>query len=293
MAFGTRIVTWFGGRWHDGASGGNAAVMHAADHGTWQGTLVFDGARAFDGVTPDLDRHCARVVRSAETMGLLPPVTAPEIEALVREGIRRHGSDRPLYLRPMLWSTEATPALIDAVPESTVLAVCIEDLPFREPGPMTLTVSPFRRPSPDSALCEAKAACHYPNNARVVREARARGFHNALSLDQQGNVAETASTNVFLVRDGVVETPAANGTFLNGITRQRVIALLRDDGVEVRESSLAVADFAAADEIFLTGNANKVVPVTRFEERELGPGPVAARAWALYRDFAHGARVAA
>jgi branched-chain amino acid aminotransferase len=193
----------------------------------------------------------------------------------------------------MLWSTEATPALIDAVPESTVLAVCIEDLPFREPGPMTLTVSPFRRPSPDAALCEAKAACHYPNNARIVREARARGFHNALSLDQQGAVAETASTNVFLVRDGIVETPVANGTFLNGITRQRVIRLLRDDGFDVRESTLSLADFAAADEIFLTGNANKVVAVTRFEARELGAGPVAARAWSLYRDFAHQARAVA
>ncbi len=289
MAFGTRIVTWFDGRWHDG----DPAVMRAADHGTWQGTLVFDGARAYEGVTPDLELHCARVVRSAETMGLASPLDAPEIEALIREGVRRHGSERPLYLRPMMWSTEATPALIDAVPESTVLAVCIEDLPFREPGPMTLTVSPFRRPSPDAALCEAKAACHYPNNARVVREARARGFHNALSLDQQGNVAETASTNVFLVRDGVVETPAANGTFLNGITRQRVIGLLRDDGVEVRESTLAVADFAEADEIFLTGNANKVVPVTRFEAREIGAGPVAARARALYHAFAHQRRAAA
>lgn len=289
MAFGTRIVTWFAGRWHDD----NPAVMTAADHGAWQGTLVFDGARAYDGVTPDLDRHCARVIRSAETMGLLPPVTAAEVEALVREGVRRHGSNRPLYLRPMMWSTEASPALIDAVPESTVLAVCIEDLPFRAPGPMALTVSPFRRPSPDSALCGAKAACHYPNNARIVREARARGFDNALSLDQEGDVAETASTNVFLVRDGVVETPAANGTFLDGITRQRVIALLREDGVEVRESRLSVADFAGADEIFVTGNANKVVPVTRFEARELGAGPVAARAAALYRDFAHQRRAAA
>ena len=94
---------------------------------------------------------------------------------------------------------------------------------MRGPGPLALTVSPFRRPPPDAALCEAKAACHYPNNARIVREARARGFQNALSLDQEGNVAETASTNVFMVRDGVVLTPVANGTFLNGITRQRVI----------------------------------------------------------------------
>jgi branched-chain amino acid aminotransferase len=289
MALGTRIPTWFDGRWHDG----NLPVMGSADHGTWQGTLVFDGARAFEGVAPDLDLHCARLIRSAEVMGLAPPVGAAEVEALILDGVRRLGTDRPLYLRPMMWSLESSPAIIDAQPESTVLAVCLEDLPFREPGPLALTVSPFRRPAQDSALCEAKAACHYPNNARIVREARARGFQNGLSLDQQGHVAETASTNVFLVRDGVVMTPAANGTFLNGITRQRVIALLRDDGYEVAEAALEVADFAAADEVFLTGNANKVVPVTRFEERELGIGPVAARAQALYWDYAHQCRRAA
>jgi branched-chain amino acid aminotransferase len=289
MALGTRILTWFDGRWHPG----NLAVMGAADHGTWQGTLVFDGARAFEGVTPDLDLHCARLIRSAEAMGLAPPMDAAEVEALILEGVRRLGTERPLYLRPMMWSREASPALIDAIPESTVLAVCLEDLAFREPGPMTLTVSPFRRPPLDAAIGEAKAACHYPNNARIVREARARGFHNALSLDQAGHVAETASTNAFLVRDGVVMTPVPNGTFLNGITRQRVIALLRADGREVVEATLDVADFAAADEIFLTGNASKVVPVTRFEERELPPGPVAARAQALYWDYAHQCRRAA
>jgi branched-chain amino acid aminotransferase len=289
MALGGTALTWLDGRWH----AGNHPVLGAADHGTWQGTVVFDGARAFDGVMPDLDLHSARVVRSAEVMGLEPPMAAAEIEALIREGVRRSGSQRPLYLRPMLWSREGSPAIVDPDPGSTVLAICVEDLPFREPGPLALTVSPFRRPPPDAALTEAKAACHYPNNARVVREARSRGFHNALSLDQAGHVAETSSSNVFLVRDGVVMTPAANGTFLAGITRRRVIGLLRAAGVEVVEASLAVADFAAADEIFLTGNANKVTPVTRFEERELGPAPMTERARALYWEFAEQARAIA
>lgn len=289
MALGERCATWFDGRWHHG----NTPILGAADHGTWQGTLVFDGARHFEGVAPDLDRHCARIVASAAAMGLESPLSAAEIEALIREGIARMGGERALYLRPMMWSREGSPAIIDADPVSTAVAICLEDLPMRAPGPFDLTVSPFRRPSPDSAICTAKAACHYPNNARILREARARGFHNALSLDQQGHVAETASTNAFLVRDGVVMTPVANGTFLAGITRSRVIGLLRADGVEVVEASLTVADFTAADEIFLTGNAAKVTPVTRFEDRALGAGPMAARAWALYRDFAHQTRKAA
>ncbi len=289
MALGTRCLTWYEGAWHDG----NHPILGAADHGTWQGDLVFDGARFFEGTTPDLDLHCARLLRSAEIMGLAPTLTAAEIVDLTREGIRRLGSDRPLYLRPMLWARDGSPAIIDPDPGTTAFALCLEDLPMRLPGPMTLTLSPFRRPSPDSALTEAKAACHYANNARIIREARARGFHNALSLDQQGFVAETASTNVFLVRDGTVATPAPNGTFLNGITRQRILALLRADGLAVEETPRLPADFAAADEIFLTGNASKVVPVTLYEERKLRPGPVAARARALYWDFAHAARVAA
>jgi branched-chain amino acid aminotransferase len=287
MALGGTILTWFDGRWHEG----NALVLGAADHGAWQGTMVFDGARAFEGVTPDLDLHCQRLVRSAEAMGLEPSLDAETLIALTLEGVARLGTDEPLYLRPMMWSRHGSPAIIDADPASTAAAICLEALPFRPPdAPMSLTVSPFRRPTPDSALTEAKAGCHYPNNARIVREARTRGFDNALSLDQEGHVAETASTNVFLVRDGVVFTPVANGTFLAGITRARVIDLLRADGRDVRETTLLPADFAAADEIFLTGNANKIVPVTRFEDRSLPSTATARRARSLYREYAHSRR---
>ena len=77
---------------------------------------------------------------------------------------------------------------------------------------------------------EAKAGCLYPNNARALIEARARGFDNCLMCDMLGNVAELATANVFMAKDGQVMTPMANGTFLNGVTRQRVLALLREDG---------------------------------------------------------------
>ena len=199
-------------------------------------------------------------------MGLDAPLDAAAIEALIRDGIRRLGSERPLYLRPMLWSREGSPG--DRRRRAGVDGA--GDLPRGPAVPRAGAAGADRLAVPPAAarrgLCEAKAACHYPNNARIVREARARGFDNALSLDQAGHVAETSSTNVFLVRDGVVMTPVANGTFLAGITRSRVIDLLRADGVEVVEAALTVADFAAADEIFLTGNANKVTPVTRFED---------------------------
>ena len=282
MALGGEIHTFYEGAWH----GGNTPIMGAADHGTWQGTMVFDGARRFDGVTPDLDFHCARLVASAQTMGLELSVTADELMGLAQDGLKRIAPEHAVYVRPMAWSTEGSPAIIDADPGSARFAICLEALPMPQPGEFALTVSPYRRPHPDTALCEAKAACLYPNNARIVADAKRRGFNNALSLDLDGHVAETASTNAFMVRDGVVFTPKPNGTFLAGITRARTIELLRSDGVEVVEASLTVEDFAQASEIFLTGNASKVMPVSRFEETALPFGPIAKRARSLYWDYA-------
>lgn len=283
LAVGKEIVTWFEGKWHKG----NLPVLGAADHAIWLGSQVFDGARQFEGRRPDITLHSQRIIRSAEAMGMVPKVDGATVQGLLEEGCRMFPADAALYLRPMMWATQSTPGIIDLVPESTAFAICIETLPMPEPGSFSLTVSPYSRPRPDMALTEAKAASLYANNGRIMAEARARGFSNALSRDPDGNVAETASTNVFMVRDGEVFTPVPNGTFLNGITRQRVIALLREDGVAVHECTLTVEDFHKAEEIFVTGNIAKVMPVARFEDRVLPPAPLGMRARELYWDYAH------
>jgi branched-chain amino acid aminotransferase len=105
--------------------------------------------------------------------------------------------------------------------------------------------------------------------------------------DMLGNVAELATANIFMARDGVVTTPMANGTFLNGVTRQRVLALLSADGADAREATLGFADFDGADEIFVVGNYSKVTPVRRIDGRDLQPGPFFRRARKLYWEFAH------
>ena len=283
MAVGKEIVTWFDGKWQRG----NVPVIGAADHGAWLGSGVFDGARQFDHVRPDIDLHSARIIKSAEAMGMIAPVDGDTIQGLLEEGCKMFSPDAALYLRPMMWAVDSAPGIIDLVPESATFALCIETMPMPEPGSFSLTVSPYYRPRPDMALTEAKAASLYANNSRIVAEARRRGFSNALSRDFEGSIAETASTNVFLVRDGVVFTPVPNGTFLNGLTRQRIIGLMQADGIEVVECSLVVDDFHRADEIFVTGNIAKVMPVSRFEDRDLGQGPIAIRARSLYWDWAH------
>ncbi|MBL4872735.1 MAG: branched-chain amino acid aminotransferase [Rhodobacteraceae bacterium] len=283
MALGGNILTWFNGEWREG----NTMIMGAADHATWLGSMVFDGARYFDGTMPDLDLHSQRIIRSAKSMGYDAPVDGDTIEGIIREGVAKFAPGADLYLRPMMWSVESDATLLGADPTSGAYAICIEELPMPEAGDFALTVSPYRRPRQDMALTDAKAACLYPNNGRIAQEAVSRGFNTALSMDIDDNVAETSSTNVFLVRDGEVFTPTPNGTFLNGITRQRMIALMKDDGLKVTEASLTVKDFTDASEIFLTGNASKITPVTRFEDKQMPSTQIGTRARALYWEYAH------
>lgn len=282
MALGGKIVTWFNGTWHDG----NTPIIGAADHASWLGSTVFDGARQFQGVRPDLMLNCHRIVHSAEVMGMISPVTADQVFDLCEEGCEMFAPDAVLYIRPMMWSNQGTPGIIDVVPDSTGFCVCIEELPMPAVGTFALTTSPFRRPRQDMALTTAKAGSLYANNGRIMADARARGFNNALSLDIDDNVAETASTNVFAVTDGEVSTPIPNGTFLNGLNRQRVIKLLRADGITVHEKTMTLDEFTTADEIFCTGNIAKVMPVARFEDRDMGPTKIGTLARNLYWDFA-------
>ncbi|MEL6217041.1 MAG: branched-chain amino acid aminotransferase [Pseudomonadota bacterium] len=284
MENAAKIMTWVEGRWNLG----NVPILGAADHGSWLGSMVFDGARAFDGVTPDLDLHCARANESARRMGLAPPLSDGELTDIALEGVAAFPAGTGLYIRPMLWAKTCGHMMIVPEPESTMVAVCIEAMPMRTgPGGISLTTTRYRRPTIECMPTDVKAGCLYPNNARMLREARSRGFDNAVVLDMLGNLAETATSNIFLARGGEVFTPMPTGCFLNGITRQRVIGLLRHAGVPVHETTLTLEDLDTADEIFTSGNALKVMPVTRYEDRELSPGPIAARARALYWDYAH------
>jgi branched-chain amino acid aminotransferase len=280
----SKTWTFFEDDWHEG----NLPVWGVRTQAIWLGSSVFDGARAFEGTVPDLDLHCARVNASAKTLFLEPLVSVAQWIALVEDGIKRFAPGATLYIRPMYWAERAGPLALPPDPESTRWCLTLYDAPMRKPEGFAITLSPFRRPTFETATVDAKAGCLYPNNARAMLEARSRGFDNCLVCDMLGNVAELANSNVFMARDGVVYTPMPNGTFLNGITRQRVIKLMRAAGVEVVETTLRYRDFETADEIFASGNASKVVPITRIGERSLQPGPLYRQARERYWDYAHG-----
>lgn len=282
MATGTNIKTYFEGQWHDG----DVPIMRAADHGSWLGTTVFDGARLVNGLTPDLEPHCARVNRSATALMITPTVTTDDMVRIVRDGLNMFADGAAVYIRPMYWALDGGPTAVAPAPNATGFAICLEEIPFNPAATTTLTTTRFRRPVIEDAVVNAKAGCLYPNNARMLTEARAKGFGNALVADALGNVAETATANVFMVRDGVTFTPIPNGTFLAGITRARHLSNMRNAGMQVHETTLSFDDFRSADEVFLSGNMSKVTPVTAFDDVQYQEGPVTRRVRDLYWEWA-------
>jgi len=274
-------LVYLDGEWIEG----NPPALGAGALATWLGSIVFDGARAFEGTIPDLDLHCRRTVDSAAAMNMNSPISADEIERLAREGVSKFPDNAQLYIKPILWAEEGW---IYPDPDSTRFMLHIFEAALPEPSGMSICISSYRRPAADQAPTNAKAACLYPNAGRALKQAHDKGFENAVMLDPEGMVAELATSNIFIAKDSVAITPVANGTFLAGITRRRVMQLLRAAGEMVEEAVVSVDDLQGADEIFSTGNHAKVVPITRIEDRDLQPGPLFKKARQLYWDYAHG-----
>ena len=200
----SRTWTFFKGQWQEG----NVPSTGPRTHGLWLGSTVFDGARAFEGVTPDLDRHRARVNNPPSTSDLSPS---------------------SISIRGWVWRTKASPASrpMPSLHPADVLAAerrrrrralrsgndGLVPLHLRsadsEAVGSAITLSPFRRPTAECAPVGSKASCLYPNCSRALIEAASRGFQNCLMLDMLGNVAEFGNSNVFMAKDGAVYTPAS------------------------------------------------------------------------------------
>ena len=239
---------------------------------------------------PDLDRHSA----AGQPLGRGPRPEADDGDrrrssALVREGVKKFAPDAALYVKPMYWARGRRP-LDHLAPIRNSTRFCLSPVRGADAGAGRLFGHEVELSPPDARIDADRFEGGLPlsrTTPACCARPRQRGFDNALVCDALGNVAETATSNVFMAKDGVVYTPAPNGTFLNGITRQRVIELLRDDGVRWSRATLRYEDFAAADEIFISGNYAKVMPVLRIDDRDLQPGPFYRKARELYWAFAH------
>ena len=272
-------LTYFNGQWAEG----NVPLYGAMDHSLWLGSSVFDGARAIKGKLPDLRPHLERVITSSQKLGLQCPLTVDAMEALVREGVAKFPADAELYIRPLVFGSEG---FLIPVAEKSQFALTLFDAPLPPFTGFSSCLSTLRRPQPNMAPTDAKASALYANSTRAMREAKERGFDQAIMLDAEGHVAEFAASNLFLVTaEGEVVTPALNGTFLAGITRARVMALLAEAGINVVERTVKATELNTAREIFSTGNYGKVTPCTRYETRTLEAGPIARQARELYLAF--------
>jgi branched-chain amino acid aminotransferase len=272
-------LTYFNGNWAEG----NVPLFGAMDHSVWLGSSVFDGARSLRGHMPDLRPHLQRVIVSAERVGLACPYSVDQMEALVREGVAKFPADAELYIRPLVFATDG---FLVPVPEKSGFALTLFDAPMPAFTGFSACLSELLRPDPSMAPTDAKASSLYPNTAKAIRAAQQRGYDSAVVCDSDGNVAEFATANLFLVTPaGAVVTPMANGTFLSGITRARVIALLAGQGIEVEERTVRPDELETASEIFNTGNYGKVTPCVCYESRTLPVGPVATLARDLYMAF--------
>ena len=244
-------TTWFNGAWTDG----NVPLIGAMDHSVWLASSVFDGARSIHRMAPDLRAHCERTYDSARRVGLDFDLPIEELMRLCVEGIHRFPADADLYIRPLVFGTAGL-----LVPEAAGFALTLFDAPLPPLAGFSAHLSQRRRPSPLAATTDAKASALYPNVARALREAATAGYQNAVVLDPEGRVAEFATANLFFVAaDGTTVTPAANGTFLAGITRARVIRLLDDAGIKVVQRAVMPEELDVAREIFSTGNYGKVM----------------------------------
>lgn len=273
--------TFHNGKWRSG----NYKVFGINENASWLGMSVFDGTRSFDGVHPDLDLHCQRSIASAKMLLMNPGITYQEIYDIVIDGIGRFSEGAHLYIRITFWD-QTIMRILKAPNITAKFSVALYEVPLIF-GEFTANLSKFARPAPNQAPTGAKASCLYPNSILAINAANDDGFNDAVMLDINDNVAEFAMSNLFFVKDGEIHTPTANGHFLNGITRQRVIKLLQEDGYTVHERTIQANELDDADEIFSTGNISKVKACIKYKDRKLDLGPVTQRAWDLYMDFSH------
>ncbi|MEE8202221.1 MAG: branched-chain amino acid aminotransferase, partial [Alphaproteobacteria bacterium] len=255
--------------WFDGALvPWREAKLHVLSHAMHYASAVFEGERVYGGKVFKLSEHSTRLGSSAKLMDMVLPYTSDEIDAATREVVKTNGIDEG-YVRPLAWRGAE---MMGVSAQQTKIHVAIAAWPwppyFGDEASLRgirLAFADYRRPSPETAPVQSKAAGLYMICTLSRHKVEAQGYDDALMLDWRGQVAEATGANVFLVQDGELHTPTPD-CFLDGITRRTVIGLAKARGIKVVERVIWPDELGAADEVFLTGTAAEVTPV-----REIGP----------------------
>jgi branched-chain amino acid aminotransferase len=267
------------------------ARVSVLDNGFTFGDAVYETLRTYEGRPFHLDRHLERLRASAARLGFAAPF-GDEVFARRLDDLLARAGNPESYIRIILSRGEGDISYrFDRVKGPTLVMVVklFEPPPARDYAEgIPVVIASVRRNHP-RALDPAIKSNNLLNNILAVREGQARGAVETILLNDLGEVAEGASSNVFVVKGGEAATPPLTAGILSGITRRVVLDLCRELGVPAREETLRVADLLAADEVFMTSTTKEAVPVRAIDDTPIGagmPGPVHRRILQAYREYA-------
>ena len=278
--------------WHDGKLvPWKDAKTHVLTHGLHYGSCVFEGQRMYNGTVYKLKEHTDRLFTSAETLGMKIPFTREEINQGCIDVCKANGIVDG-YLRPVAFRGSEMMAVSA---QTTTIHVAIATWPwpsYFSPAEklkgIRLDIARYKRPSPETEPVHAKAAGLYMICTVCKHEAEAKGYADAMFMDYRGYVSEATGANVFFIKDGELHTPIPD-CFLNGITRQSVIAIARERGVKVIERHIKPEEMSDFEECFLTGSAAEVTPVREIGPYNFKPGKLTEQLMNAYADQVRGA----
>ena len=278
--------------WHNGAIKPWAeATTHVMSHALHYGSSVFEGIRCYE--TPNgpaifrLSDHTRRLYASARIYDMPIPYTLDEINAASREVVKRNGLSKA-YLRPVAYRGLGGFGLSADTPTDVAVAAW-EMGPYLGEGVLEqgidACVSSWQRCAPNTIPAGAKAGGNYLSGQLIAREARRLGFGEGIALASTGLLSEGAGENLFLVFDGALHTTPVSAALLNGITRNSIMTLARDVGIEVVERDMPREYLYLCDELFMCGTAAEITPIRSVDGREVGtgrPGPLTKRIQDLF-----------
>jgi branched-chain amino acid aminotransferase len=260
------------------------AKTHVLTHGLHYGSCVFEGERCYGGAIFKSQQHNERFHASAKLLGFEIPYSVEELEKAKYEVLSLNNITEG-YVRPVAWRGSEMMAISAQQTKIHVAIACwawpsMYNPEIKEKG-IRLAMAEYKRPSPESAPVHSKAAGLYMICTISKHAAEKKGFQDALMLDYRGYLAEATGANLFLIIDGEIHTPMAD-CFLNGITRQTVIALAKEAGIKVHERHIKPEELARVSEVFLTGSAAEITPVGEIEGQKFMPGKITHQLMAAY-----------
>lgn len=269
------------------------ATCHVLSHTLHYGAGAFEGVRAYEtekgAAVFRLQEHTDRLFYSSEAVHLEIPYSRDELNEATVTLIRKNNL-KHCYIRPIVFFGYGVMGLNPRDAPTEVAIICWPWGAYLPHDMVDLKTSSYIRIHPRSLVTDAKICGHYVNSILAVQELKGTHYHEALLLDSYGNLAEGPGENLFFAKDGVLYTPAL-GSILAGITRNTVIELAKDIGVEVVETNLPPEKLLEADEAFYTGTAAEVTPIRSVDDAVIGAGeigPITAQLRSIYLDVVNG-----